>query len=301
MPVSLTGMLLFNAFENGKYGGGGQDPHCRQSEPRSGIQRRLAAADCARPEIQWARSAGRRQGQRVALHGFLRRAHQRRSTICCTSGSPRSILRGRTRPSRWGRTSRSFRRASRRRWRRWVFRRSPARATVGLAAAGPHGTAILRSAGHGLRAQAASMRLPNRTRALCRRHMRARSNEPARDMKGRLEFFRRTANRRFEIAPGIPFQHDAVAGTSVPSRIASLDWLVRPWRCSNFRARSFTARTSPGWARGRASISCHRTRSIPVHSQGEWGQIALFPAHGCRFTFMPANSTTAPPILRRTA
>ncbi len=46
--------------------------------------------------------------------------------------------------------------------------------------------------------------------------------------QGRFEFFHGDSNRRIEIAPGFSVGATHVAGTSVPSRIASLDWLVRP-------------------------------------------------------------------------
>ena len=67
-------------------------------------------------------------------------------------------------------------------------------------------------------------------------------------------------------------------GPSVPSRIASLDWLVRP-------AKSFEVDRAPYsraamWRRwvhcGRGSPILGPRSAIPIHSTGGWGQTALF-------------------------
>jgi hypothetical protein len=72
-PISLTGMLLFNAFENGRNGGGAQYPETASATPAAANRRRFRSPEYSRPQIQRARSSRWRQGQRLSLHGFLLR------------------------------------------------------------------------------------------------------------------------------------------------------------------------------------------------------------------------------------
>jgi hypothetical protein len=95
--------------------------------------------------------------------------------------------------------------------------------------------------------------------------------------EGRLEFFHQDGKRRFEIAPGFHLSTTHVAESSVDSRIVSLDWLVRPAAMVEFTGEFFHGQNvSPLGARGGFDILPNE-EVIPVHSQGEWGQIALFP------------------------
>jgi hypothetical protein len=70
-PISLTGMLLFNAFENGQNGGGAQYPETASATPAAATDGAFRSPDYSRPQIQRTRSSRRRQGQRLSLHGFL--------------------------------------------------------------------------------------------------------------------------------------------------------------------------------------------------------------------------------------
>jgi hypothetical protein len=97
--------------------------------------------------------------------------------------------------------------------------------------------------------------------------------------QGRFEFFHGNDRRRFEIAPGFSLGATHVAGESVQSRIASVDWLFRPFPLLEFTGEAFNGQDVgglgglPGF-----TIAEYYGTVIPVHSHGEWAQIALFPA-----------------------
>jgi hypothetical protein len=95
--------------------------------------------------------------------------------------------------------------------------------------------------------------------------------------EGRLEFFHGNDRRRIEIAPGFHFSDTHVAGTSVPSRIASLDWLIRPAALIEFSGALFHGEDFAGLGALQGFNILPSGAAIPVHGQGEWGQIALFP------------------------
>jgi hypothetical protein len=102
--------------------------------------------------------------------------------------------------------------------------------------------------------------------------------------QGRFEFFHGNDRRRFEIAPGFSLGATHVAGESVQSRIASVDWLFRPFPLLEFSGEAFNGQDVGGLgALPGFTIVPYYATVIPVHSHGEWAQIALFPAP--RFSF----------------
>lgn len=95
--------------------------------------------------------------------------------------------------------------------------------------------------------------------------------------EGRIEFYHGTDTRRFEIAPGFHLSTTHVGGVSVPSQIASLDWLVRPLSMVEFTGEFFHGQNvAPLGARQGFDI-LPADVIVPVHSQGEWAQISVFP------------------------
>ncbi len=65
---------------------------------------------------------------------------------------------------------------------------------------------------------------------------------------------------------------------SVPSRIASLDWLIKPAPPVEFSGAFFQGQDVAGLGALQGFDILPSGVAIPVHSQGEWGQFALFPA-----------------------
>jgi hypothetical protein len=104
--------------------------------------------------------------------------------------------------------------------------------------------------------------------------------------QGRFEFWHGDANRRFEIAPGFHFSTTHVARTSVPSHLASLDWLIRPMPTLEFTGAWFKGENVAGMGALRQGFTIISPgNAIPVHSQGGWTQVAIFAAPRLTFHF----------------
>jgi hypothetical protein len=102
--------------------------------------------------------------------------------------------------------------------------------------------------------------------------------EPARPgYEGRLEFFSGSGNRRIEFAPGFHRSTSRVNGTDVPSKIVSLDWLAKPLALVEFSGEFFHGQNVSVLGARQGFNLLPSGEAIPVHSQGEWGQIAVFP------------------------
>lgn len=97
-------------------------------------------------------------------------------------------------------------------------------------------------------------------------------------LQGRFEFYHGGDRRRIEIAPGFSLSSTHVAGQSVSSRIASIDWLIRPIPLIEFSGEAFTGHDVGGFGALPGFNILQSGLLIPIHSHGEWGQIALFPA-----------------------
>ena len=95
--------------------------------------------------------------------------------------------------------------------------------------------------------------------------------------QGRFEFFHGNDRRRIELAPGFSLGATHVAGASVQSRIASLDWLIRPFPLLEFSGEAFNGQDVAGLGALPGFTILPSEAVIAVHSHGEWGQIALFP------------------------
>jgi hypothetical protein len=101
--------------------------------------------------------------------------------------------------------------------------------------------------------------------------------------EGRLEFSHNARRWRIEAAPGFHEGSTHVAGSSVQSQIFSFDWMVRPAPQIEFTGELFRGRDVAGLgALPGFSISPLEIVN-PIHTNGEWGQIALFPASRLSF------------------
>ena len=94
--------------------------------------------------------------------------------------------------------------------------------------------------------------------------------------EGRFNFWRDFGSgRRLEIAPGFHFSSSHVAGTSVPSSIFSVDWLVAPISKLEFSGMFFTGKNVSGLGSLRQGYSFFGERIVPIHADGGWGQISI--------------------------
>ena len=98
--------------------------------------------------------------------------------------------------------------------------------------------------------------------------------------EGRLLFYHGSEKKRAEVAPGIHFSDSHVAGQSVQSRLATLDWLIKPMDWIAFSGAIFHGTDAAGLGGLRQGFSILSTGNvIPVHGTGGWSQLALFPAN----------------------
>ena len=92
----------------------------------------------------------------------------------------------------------------------------------------------------------------------------------------------------WELAPGYHYGTTHVAGYSLQSNIASFDWLVRPISQIEFTGEFFKGQDVAGLGALPGFTVVDPGNGAPgianaVHSHGQWGQLALFPAS--RFSF----------------
>jgi hypothetical protein len=109
-------------------------------------------------------------------------------------------------------------------------------------------------------------------------------------VEGRFEFFAGKNNWRVELAPGFHFGTTHVDSASIESHIGSFDWLVRPISRLAFSGEVFTGQDVAGLGALQGfTVSDEGVK--PVHTHGEWGQIALFPASRFSFHFYAGAQT----------
>lgn len=93
-------------------------------------------------------------------------------------------------------------------------------------------------------------------------------------LEGRFEFWRGGEQRRIELAPGFHFSDSHVLGFSVPSRVGSVDWLIRPVNWLDFTGEFFTGENVGVLGGLRQGITyTYSGGAIPVHALGGWAQV----------------------------
>ncbi|HEV3196991.1 MAG TPA: hypothetical protein VGZ73_03765 [Bryobacteraceae bacterium] len=86
------------------------------------------------------------------------------------------------------------------------------------------------------------------------------------------------AGRRIEIAPGFHYSTSHVAGASVPSDVASIDWLLAPTDRVEFEGAAFTGQNLANFGLGtlRQGFTVLGPRdALAIHAKGGWSQITL--------------------------
>jgi len=97
--------------------------------------------------------------------------------------------------------------------------------------------------------------------------------------EGRFEFWgSHGENQRIEIAPGFHFSTSQVLGRSAPSQIFSVDWLIRPVRWVDFTGTFFAGENTGVVGGLRQGVSIFEIGQYgiqvrPVHAQGGWAQL----------------------------
>jgi len=101
------------------------------------------------------------------------------------------------------------------------------------------------------------------------------SSRPA--LEGRFELWHQFGDdRRIEIAPGFHVSESHVGGLSIPSRTVSVDWLIRPERMLDFTGAFFQGENTSVLGGLRQGISFLPNEYLrPVASTGGWAQLTL--------------------------
>ena len=97
-------------------------------------------------------------------------------------------------------------------------------------------------------------------------------------LEGRFELWKSWGdNARLEIAPGFHVSRDRVGAFSVPSRVVSLDWLVRPIKQIELSGMVFRGQNvaAAGGLQQGFTILMQTDRVIPVHATGAWAQLRI--------------------------
>jgi hypothetical protein len=279
MPVSLTGMLLFNAFHNGEYGGGQEYPvvaglSTARASSGASFRQTVLGLKFNGPELPGGGKAtgsfymdfwaGTATPNNNLFHIRLATIDLAWKNTTITVGQDKPIM---------------------------APREPTSLAQVGIAPLTAAGNLwdwqpqarieqrIAFSESSGLRVQAGVYQTaeiyPGTAPAAF-----ASSLEGARPAyQGRLLFFGGTEGRRFEIAPGFSFSQSHVAGTSTASQLQTIDWLARPWSFIEFSGAAFHGRNAAGLGGLRQAFTVLPSGAVlPVRVNGGWGQIALFPA-----------------------
>jgi hypothetical protein len=97
-------------------------------------------------------------------------------------------------------------------------------------------------------------------------------------LEGRLAFRHSFADSgHIEIAPGFHVSATHVAATSVPSRMYSVDWSIAPNAKFDFSGMFFTGKNTANLGTLRQGFTIVGTRQvIPVHALGGWAQLSYF-------------------------
>jgi hypothetical protein len=111
--------------------------------------------------------------------------------------------------------------------------------------------------------------------------------------EARFEFFH-TGKWKLEFAPGMHFGATRAAGMSVDSRIGSFDWLFQPIPALEFTGQVFRGQDVGGLGALQGfNVSADGILNA-VHTHGEWGQIALFPASRLSFRIYSGEQYNRP-------
>jgi hypothetical protein len=93
--------------------------------------------------------------------------------------------------------------------------------------------------------------------------------------QGRFEYWAQSGTRRIEIAPGFHASSTRVLGQSVPSRILSIDWLIRPAARVDFTGTFFHGENSGVVGGLRQGVSVFNGQARAVGATGGWGQFTF--------------------------
>jgi hypothetical protein len=98
--------------------------------------------------------------------------------------------------------------------------------------------------------------------------------------EGRFLFYRGGETRRIEFAPGAHFSTTHVNGQAIDSRLLTMDWLVKPASFLEISGAWFRGTNDAGLGAMRQGFTVlPGGRIVAVHATGGWSQLSLFPTN----------------------
>jgi hypothetical protein len=285
LPVQLTGTVLFNAFSNGQYGGNQLNPVVAapvagQSNAGGTLRQSIIGFRFDGPEVVGgAKTSGTLLldlfgGSGAALNQLVR---LRVATLdiawkntTLTFGQDKPIIAPRD-PDSLAQVGISPLTAAGNLWL-WA----PQFRVEQRFALGEHS---------GVRAQVGVYQTDEGGDAVPSEY--ASTLSPARPgLEGRFNWWGEHGSTRFEIAPGFHASDSHVAGVTVPSRIFSVDWLIRPVQSVDFTGQFFDGENVAVIGGLRQGISFYRYEGLhATHASGGWAQLAVRPTPRITFHF----------------
>jgi hypothetical protein len=277
LPVSLTGMFLFNSFINGRYGGGAEDPAAARQNTAAAasgasLRQTVLGLKFNGPGLLWGGKAsgslymdffaGSQSPDNNLLHIRVATLDLNWKNTTITVGQDKPIVSPRE-PMSLAQVGVSPLTGAGNLWAWQPQARIERRFSLGEET--------------GLRAQAGIYQTSENYPSILSPEYAGTLERARPGYEGRFEFFRGNDTRRIEIAPGFHVSDTHVAGMSVPSRIATLDWLIKPAAAVEFSGALFHGEDAAGLGALQGFDLQPPGGAIAVHSQGAWGQIALFP------------------------
>jgi hypothetical protein len=275
LPVQLTGMALFNAFLNGKGAGGAQYPttasNTRQASAGGSFRQTVLGLKYDGPSIAGGGKIGGSLymdffsgntglGQTLRLRVASLDVAWKTTTVSLAFDKPLIAPRD---PDSLAQVGLSPLTAAGNLWLWQPQVRLEQRFALGTQA--------------GVRAQLGMYQTSEGGTGLLTGEY-ADSLAPARPgYEGRFEFWRALGEtRRIEIAPGFHLSHTRVAGQSVPSRIFSMDWLIRPVSRVDITGAFFNGENVGVIGGLRQGVVILNDRSAEgVRALGGWAQVKL--------------------------
>ena len=272
-PIRITGMALFNAFENSRQSAGAQYPTVASAPGMSGagasVRQTILGLEYRGPQTLWGGTVQGNVYMDFAAGGNVLDLRMRTASVEI-DWKNRSIMAGVEKP---------------------IFNPRDPSSLAQLAVSPLTGTGNLWlwlpqvrfeqdinfASGTGLRAQLGVVQ--TREAAPYAGSTYTGTLTPARPaLEGRFEFFHRLdEDRRIEIAPGFHSSVTHIAGMSVPSSIFSVDWFLNPWRRVELSGAFYTGQNvaplGEGYAQGFGIQYGGYIRA--VESRGGWGQLTI--------------------------
>ena len=275
-PVSLTGMLLFNAFHNGTHAGSGEYPAsasqaAAMSPSGASLRQTVLGLTFNGPSLPWGGKAtgslymdffaGSQDPANNLLHIRVATLDLNWRNTTITVGQDKPIISPRE-PDSLAQVGISPLTNAGNLWDWQPQVRVEQRFGFGE--------------NSGLRAQAGVYQTEELDSNVPAQY--ANTLEHSRPgYEGRLAFWHKNGARRFEFAPGYHASTTHVAGTSVDSRIFSFDGLVKPAKFLEFTGAFFNGQNvSSLGALRQGFVIVAPDLARPIHSIGGWGQLALF-------------------------